>query len=73
VGETKIAAAHDMGVKILAALIKRTAPTELLVTSFLQLILDGSIMIGLGIAGYYLAKIYDETRKRPQYIVSEKI
>jgi hypothetical protein len=31
------------------------------------------IMIGLGIVGQYLARIYDEVKKRPIYIVSEEV
>lgn len=29
------------------------------------------IMMSLGIIGYYIAKIYEETRQRPRYIISE--
>ena len=39
----------------------------------IQLLLHGCTMFGLGIIGYYLAKIYDEVRGRPRYIVSEII
>lgn len=41
-------------------------------TIIILLLLIGSIlMIGLGIVGYYIAKIYDEVKGRPRYIVSE--
>lgn len=36
----------------------------------LILISGGFIMIGLGIIGYYMAKIYEEIKFRPRYIVS---
>jgi len=39
----------------------------------LILIIGGMIMIMLGIIGEYIWRIYDETRKRPLYIVKEKI
>ena len=43
-------------------------------TVILLLLFIGSvIMISLGIIGYYIAKIYDEVKKRPKYIVSEVI
>lgn len=43
-------------------------------TVILLLLFIGSvIMISLGIIGYYIAKIYDEVKKRPKYIVSEII
>ncbi len=39
----------------------------------LQLIIGSSLMIALGIIGEYLAKIYEETKKRPLYIVEEEL
>jgi dolichol-phosphate mannosyltransferase len=39
----------------------------------LILIIGGVIMIMLGIIGEYIWRIYDETRKRPLYIVKEKL
>jgi glycosyltransferase involved in cell wall biosynthesis len=39
----------------------------------LLLILGGLIMLMLGIIGEYLARIYDETRKKPIYIINEYI
>lgn len=41
-------------------------------TVILILLFTGSIiMISLGIIGYYIARIYDEIKDRPRYIVSE--
>lgn len=43
-------------------------------TLLLVLLLIGSaIMISLGIIGYYIAKIYEEVKHRPRYIVSKII
>ena len=43
-------------------------------TVILLLLLDGSIlMFSLGVIGYYIAKIYDEVKMRPRYIISEVI
>ena len=39
----------------------------------LLLITSSIIMFSLGIIGYYLAKIYEELKARPRYIVNEKI
>lgn len=36
----------------------------------LQLIIGSVLMIGLGIIGYYISKIYEEIKFRPRYIVS---
>lgn len=41
-------------------------------TVILLLLIIGSIlMLSLGIIGYYIAKIYEETQSRPRFIVSE--
>jgi dolichol-phosphate mannosyltransferase len=39
----------------------------------LQLITSAIIMFSLGIIGYYLAKIYEEIKQRPRYIISDKL
>ena len=36
----------------------------------LILIIGGFIMISLGIIGHYIARIYEEIKKRPRYIIS---
>ena len=38
----------------------------------LLLLIGGSIMIGLGIIGFYLSKIYEEVKGRPQYIIAKE-
>ncbi|SMC26510.1 dolichol-phosphate mannosyltransferase [Andreprevotia lacus DSM 23236] len=38
----------------------------------LQLIIGSSLMFSLGIIGTYLARIYDEVKGRPRYLVSEE-
>ena len=43
-------------------------------TVILLILLIGSIiMVSLGIIGYYIARIYEETKRRPRYIISAKI
>ena len=37
----------------------------------LLLLIGGSLMISLGIIGLYIAKIYDEVKNRPRFIISE--
>ena len=40
-------------------------------TIIIVLLLIGSaVMISLGIIGYYIAKIYEEVKRRPRYIIS---
>jgi len=37
----------------------------------LLLFIGSLIMISLGIIGYYIARIYDEVKGRPRYIIEE--
>ena len=37
----------------------------------IQLFSSSIVMISLGIIGYYIAKIYEEIKDRPRYIISE--
>lgn len=39
----------------------------------LQLIIGGFLMVSLGIIGTYLARIYDEVKARPRYVVRETL
>ena len=43
------------------------SPRTLIVMSIL------SIMISIGIIGEYIGKIYNETKRRPRYIVSKNL
>lgn len=41
-------------------------------TTLIVLLLIGSaVMLSLGVIGYYIAKIYEEVKRRPRYIISE--
>ena len=37
----------------------------------LQLIIGSAIMFGLGTIGLYLARIYDEIKARPRYLIEQ--
>ena len=37
----------------------------------LILIIGGFIMLSLGIIGHYIARIYEEVKGRPKYIISK--
>lgn len=39
----------------------------------LQLIIGSTVMFGLGVIGIYLARIYNETKRRPRYLVGDAI
>ena len=38
----------------------------------LQLVIGSMLMIGLGILGTYVSRIYDEVKGRPRYVVAEE-
>lgn len=40
---------------------------------FLLIIIGSSIMISLGVMGTYIARIFDEVKNRPRYVVSDRI
>jgi polyisoprenyl-phosphate glycosyltransferase len=42
-------------------------------TILLQLIIGSLLMISLGIIGEYLARIYEEVKRRPRYVISQSI
>jgi hypothetical protein len=44
------------------------------VTTIILLILfiGSSLMLGLGIIGEYVARIYDEVKRRPRYVIGEQ-
>ena len=37
----------------------------------IELIIGSIVMISLGIIGYYLARIYEEIKGRPRYVIEE--
>ena len=39
----------------------------------LQLLIGGALMVSLGIVGEYLARIYDEVKARPLFIVRRRV
>ncbi|MCX7842656.1 MAG: glycosyltransferase family 2 protein [Clostridia bacterium] len=39
----------------------------------LLLIIGSTLMISLGVIGTYIARIYEEVKRRPRYIISEKV
>jgi len=41
--------------------------------NLLLLIIGGILMLSLGIIGTYLAKIYEEVKHRPRYLISERV
>ena len=60
----------------LVALVQKLNGTALggFTTVIILLLFVGSIiMISLGVIGYYIARIYEETKGRPKYIISQRV
>ncbi len=39
----------------------------------LQLIIGSTLMLSLGIIGSYIARIFNEVKKRPRFLISEQV
>ncbi len=49
-----------------------TAPTGFTTLAILVLFLGGVQLIGIGVLGEYLGRVYDEVKRRPNYVVRRK-
>lgn len=61
-----------VGIQTLVKYFMGTAVEGFTTVIILLLIIGGCIMVSLGIIGHYLARIYEEIKGRPRYIISEK-
>lgn len=61
-----------LGVQTLVRFFMGTAVEGFTTVILLLLVVGGCIMISLGIIGHYLARIYEEVKGRPKYIIREK-
>ena len=62
-----------LGVHMVYMKLSGAAITGFTTVILLLLIIGSSLMIGLGIIGEYLARIYEEVKQRPRYIVSQEL
>lgn len=60
-----------MGIQTLVNYFGGRAADGFTTVILLVLILGACLMIGIGIMGFYLSKIYEEIKRRPRYIISE--
>jgi glycosyltransferase involved in cell wall biosynthesis len=65
--------AIGLGIQTLYLKLTGRAFTGFATVILLELIIGSLLMISLGIIGEYLARIYEEVKGRPRYIVSESI
>lgn len=61
-----------LGIQTLIKFIVGDALEGFTTVIMLQLITGSILMIAIGIIGYYIAKIYDEVKERPRFIVEEE-
>ena len=62
-----------LGIQTLVNYFTGRAVTGFTTVIILVLLLGSIIMISLGIIGYYIARIYEEVKGRPRYIISRKV
>lgn len=61
-----------LGVQTLVNYFGGAAENGFTTVILLLLIIGSCLMLGIGIIGFYLSKIYEEIKRRPRYIVSER-
>lgn len=61
-----------MVIQTLVRYLNHTAVEGFTTVILLQLITVGLVLMALGIIGHYIAKIYDEVKGRPRYIIRKK-
>jgi len=61
-----------MGVNTMYQYFAGSAVTGFSTVILLLLIISSLVMLALGIIGEYIAKIYEEVKQRPRYIISER-
>jgi len=62
-----------LGVQTLWMKLSGAATTGFTTVILLQLIIGSALMFSLGIIGTYLARIHDEVKARPRYIVASRV
>lgn len=71
IGSISILFSIVLGIQTLVRFFTGNAAEGFTTVILLILLIGGLIMISLGIIGHYLAKIYEEVKGRPRYIISE--
>ena len=71
-GMISIILAVIMGVQTLIRYFMGTAVEGFTTVILLVLMIGGFIMLSLGVIGHYLARIYDEVKGRPRYIIARE-
>ena len=62
-----------LGIQIIVKFCMGHAVAGFTTVILLVLMIGSIIMMSLGIIGYYIAKIYEEVKGRPRYLISKKV
>ncbi|MBQ8170447.1 MAG: glycosyltransferase family 2 protein [Oscillospiraceae bacterium] len=62
-----------LGVQTLVNYFSGAAQEGFSTVILLILIVGACVLVGIGVIGFYLSKIYEEIKQRPRYIVSERV
>ncbi len=73
VGIIFVLIAFGIGIDALFSYFRNSSASGFPTIVFLLLVGFGGCLISLGIIGIYIAQIYDEVKKRPQYIIGRRI
>ena len=65
--------AVGLGIQTLVRYFSGTAVEGFTTVILLILLIGSALMLSLGIIGYYLARIYEEMKGRPRYLISEMV
>lgn len=71
-GMLLLAASAVLVVQTLVNFFMGTAVEGFTTVILLLLLIGGAIMVSLGIIGHYIARIYDEVKRRPRFIIARK-
>lgn len=72
-GVVSIFFAGIMGIQTLVRFLMGNAVEGFTTVILLVLIIGGLIMLSLGIIGHYLARIYEEVKARPRYVIAREV
>jgi polyisoprenyl-phosphate glycosyltransferase len=72
-GSIVLLTAVVLGTRVIVLKVLGEVPIDGVTTIILLILFIGSaLMLALGIIGEYVARIYDEVKRRPRYIVAER-
>ncbi len=71
-GGVLLACTLILGVQTLVRFFTGNAVEGFTTVILLLLLIGGAIMVSLGIIGHYIARIYDEVKNRPRYLIAHR-